>query len=57
MKQVIISKPYPNRKGRNFNGAKGTLVRQVGNTVIVKGLPGTFGVECIFYFDEVRIID
>lgn len=53
MEMVTISNPLPDRKGTNFRGKRAIVVRKHKDTVVVKGLEGTYGAECIFNNDEV----
>lgn len=55
MKEVIISNPlYP--EGQLWRGKKATLVCEKKDIVVVTGLSGTYGKECIFFKEEVTIL-
>jgi hypothetical protein len=53
MEMVTISNPLPDGKGSNFKGQRAILLRKNKDTVVVKGLTGTYGAECIFDISEV----
>lgn len=49
---VIIRTMY--NEGRHWNGQKAKVVRRTGDIVVVTGLSGTYGAECIFWNYEVE---